>query len=110
MTNEELGKELQKLKEKFSRVLMDFQDSVAEVNDVFERYECVCNSITATSLNTLITFGFVPNAKLKFRDKMYTFVGYTESLGMMFMDEKGNNVNSGNADMMLKHLAEWTKE
>ena len=102
--------DIKELKDQITQAVSDFQDGIDNMKDALERYTILCNSVTATALNTLITFGFVPGARLKFKGKSYTFVGYTEALNMMFKDEQENDICGGNVEIMLKYLAEWTKE
>ncbi len=104
------SEDLKELKDQITQAVSDFYDGIDNMKDALERYTIACNSITATALNTLITFGFVPGAKLKFRGTTYTFVGYTESINMMFKDDQGQDICGGNVEILLKHLAEWTKE
>lgn len=103
-------KELIELRDQIMQAVSDFQDGIENMKDALERYTIECNSVTATALNTLIAFGFVPGAKLMFKGKPFTFIGYTEGLGMLFKDEQEKEISGGSVEIALKHLADWTKE
>ncbi len=86
--------ELNDLKEKIGEALSDFQNGVSQIEDVIERYYSLLGTTPCNQLNELISFGFVPNAKFVLDDKnVFTFAGYTESLGMQFKDKEGGVIS-----------------
>ena len=86
--------ELNDLKEEIGEALSDFQNGVSQIEDVIERYYSILGTTPCKELNELISFGFVPNAKFVLDDKdVFTFAGYTESLGMQFKNKEGNVIS-----------------
>lgn len=102
--------DLRKLKNEVEDALDDFRRGVDSIQEVMEQYHDLMNKTLCVALNTLITAGFVPNAKLKFDERQYKFLGYTEGLGMKFEDSEGNIINGGSTETTLKNLSRWTKE
>lgn len=86
--------ELNDFKEKIEEALSDFHNGVSQIEDVIERYYSILGTTPCKELNELISFGFVPNAKFVLDDKdVFTFVGYTESLGMQFKNKEGSVIS-----------------
>lgn len=86
--------ELNDLKEKLEEALSDFQNGVSQIENIVERYYSMLGTEPCKELNDLISFGFVPNAKFVFDDKeTFTFIGYTEGLGMQFRNKEGSIIS-----------------
>lgn len=86
--------ELNDLKENLEDALSDFQNGVSQIENIVERYYSLLGTTPCNQLNELISFGFIPNAKFVLDDKdVFTFVGYTESLGMQFKDKEGGVIS-----------------
>lgn len=86
--------ELNDLKETIGEALSDFQNGVSQIEDVIERYYSILGTTPCKELNELISFGFVPNAKFILDDKgTFTFIGYTEGLGMQFRNKEGSVIS-----------------
>lgn len=101
--------ELNDLKEKIEEALSDFQNGVSQIEEIVDRYGRILGTTQCKELNELISFGFVPNAKFVFDDKeLFTFLGYTESLGMQFKNKDGDIISSS-LSATFKNMARFKK-
>lgn len=101
--------EIQSLKDKIADAVSDFQNGISNMEDAIERYNRILDNTLFDALNELVKFGFVPGAVLKFKGRPYTFNGYTEGLGMQFIDADGNLINGLDVQAHYQHLDMWSK-
>lgn len=101
--------ELNDLKETIGEALSDFQNGVSHIEDVIERFYSILGTTPCKELNELISFGFIPNAKFVLDDKKtFTFLGYTEGLGMQFKNKEGDVISSP-LSATFKNMARFKK-
>ena len=104
-----MSQEIEKLKDQIEDAISDIRDGFSNIEDAIERYNRLSDTTLCDALNELIKFGFVPGAVLKFKGQPFTFKGYTENLGMQFIDAEGNCINGTDVQANYKHLDMWSK-
>jgi hypothetical protein len=104
-----MSKEIEELKDQINDAVSDIRRGFSDMEDAFERYQRLLGQTPCDALNELIKFGFVPGAVLKFDGKPYTFKGYTEGLGLQFVDSEGNSINGADVETNYQHLDRWSK-
>ena len=101
--------EIQSLKDQVEDAVSDIRNGISNMEDALERYKRCLDNTLCDTLNELITFGFVPGAVLKFDGKPFIFKGYTEDLGMLFMNAESSILNGGSVETVHKYLGRWSK-
>ncbi len=94
MTKEEIDK----LKETLDEAIDDItsitwriQDALDNFRERMEEARGALDQLQAEDLNALIVAGFIPGAKVKYKDAEYQFIGYTETGRMEFRDANENS-------------------
>lgn len=90
-------KEIDTLKETIDKAIEDVILKIWNLEDTLDRFKdrmnearAAINDQQAEDLNALIVAGFIPGAKVKYKDVEYQFIGYTETGRMGFKDDSGN--------------------
>lgn len=90
--------ELETLKESIERAIENVASRIWDLEDILDKFEDrmdeardALNDLPEEDLNELITFGFIPGAKVKCNGFEFQFVGYTQTGRMEFRDVNGNS-------------------
>ena len=94
MTKEEFDN----LKETLAEAIDDMESRTWRIQDALDNFRerleearGALDQLPAEDLNELITFGFIPGAKVKCNGFEFQFMGYTETGRMDFRDINGNS-------------------
>lgn len=94
MTKEEIDKLKESLDEAIGNMTSRtwrLQDALDNFRERLEEARAAFGKLQAEDLNALIVAGFIPGAKVKYKDAEYQFIGYTEAGRMEFRDAIGNS-------------------